>query len=60
MEFFKSIGMPVSLSDLGIHPTEEDIKALSLDATIQDTVKLSRIRPLEAADVNRIYQNALG
>ena len=60
VEFFKSIGMPVSLRDLGIDPTEEDLTALSLDATMQDTVKLSRIRPLEAADVNRIYQNALG
>ena len=57
--FFKSIGMPVSLSDLGINPTEKDLSALSLDATMQDTVKLSRIRLLEAADVNRIYQNAM-
>ena len=38
---------------------EKDLKALSLDATMQDTLKLSRIRPLEAADVNRIYQNAM-
>ncbi|WP_022766344.1 iron-containing alcohol dehydrogenase [Butyrivibrio sp. XPD2006] len=60
VEFFGSIGMPVSLRDLGIEPTEKDLSALSLDATMQDTVKLSRIRPLEAADVNRIYQNALG
>ena len=60
VEFFKSIGMPVSLKDLGINPTEEDLKALSLDATMQDTLKLSRIRPLSAEDVNRIYHKAIG
>jgi alcohol dehydrogenase YqhD (iron-dependent ADH family) len=51
--------MPVSLRDLGIDPTEEDLTALSLDATMQDTVKLSRIRPLDATDVKRIYHNAI-
>ena len=43
----------------GAANSEKDLSALSLDATMQDTVKLSRIRPLAAADVNRIYQNAL-
>ncbi len=57
--FFKSIGMPVSLSDLGIKPSDEDLKALSLDATMQDTVKLSRIRPLDAEAVEKIYRAAL-
>ena len=58
-DFFKSIKMPVSLRDLGIDPTEEDLTALSLDATMQGTVKLSRIRPLDATDVKRIYHNAI-
>ena len=58
-EFFRSIGMPTSLKQLGINITEEDIKALSLDATMNDTVKLSRIRPLDAAEVAKIYNYAL-
>jgi len=58
VSFFKKIGMPVSLKELGVMATEEDIKALSLDATMNDTVKLSRIRPLNAAMVERIYQKA--
>ena len=58
VEFFKSIGMPVSLSDLGIQATDEDFRALSLDATMNDTVKLSRIRPLDAAAVEKIYRAA--
>ena len=57
--FFRSIGMPVSLKELGVDPSEEDLEALSLDATMQGTLKLSRIRPLGAEDVNRIYKNAI-
>ncbi len=59
VEFFKSIGMPISLSDLGENIGDEDIKALSLDATMNDTIKLSRIRPLDAAEVEKIYRAAL-
>ncbi len=59
VDFFKSIGMPVSLRDLGIDPSDEDLEALSLDATMQGTVKLSRIRPLDASDVKNIYRAAL-
>ena len=59
VEFFKSIDMPVSLSGLGINPSDEDITALALDATMKDTVKLSRIRPLGAEDVAKIYRAAL-
>ena len=60
VEFFKSIGMPVCLKDLGIEPSDKDIAELSLDATMQGTVKLSRIRPLDPADVEKIYHSAMG
>lgn len=59
VDFFKSIGMPVSLKELGVNPSDEDISALALDATMQGTVKLSRIRPLDASDVEKIYRSAL-
>ncbi len=59
VEFFKSIGMPVSIHDLGVNPSDEEIRALSLDATMNDTVKLSRIRPLDAAAVEKIYKGAM-
>ena len=58
-EYFKSIGMPVSLSDLNISPSAEDLQALAMDATMNDTVKLSRICPLGAVDVLKIYQMAM-
>ncbi len=58
-EFFRSIGMPVSLSQLGVQPEEQERMELSLDATMGDTVKLTRIRPLGAKEVNEIYQMAM-
>ncbi len=58
VEFFASLGMPTSLRGLGIEPTDADFRALALDATMNDTVKLSRIRPLGAADVERIFKRA--
>ena len=59
VEFFRSIGMPTSLHELAIpNPSDEDLRALSMDATQQDTVKLSRIRKLGAQEVYEIYQMA--
>ena len=58
-EFFRNIGMPVSLSQLGVQPGEQERMELSLDATMGDTVKLTRIRPLGAKEVNEIYQMAM-
>lgn len=58
-EFFRSLGMPVSLTQLGVQPDEEALRHLSLDATIGGTVKLTRIRPLGAEQVNEIYRMAM-
>ncbi len=59
VDFFSSIGMPVNLQELNVGITEADMPQLSLDATLNDTLKLSRIRPLTAADAERIYRRAL-
>ncbi|MCR5732997.1 MAG: iron-containing alcohol dehydrogenase, partial [Lachnospiraceae bacterium] len=56
--FFREIGMPASLSELKVEPSDEDIKKLALDATMNDTVKLSRLRPLDAKAVEEIYRAA--
>ena len=56
--FFREIGMPVSLSDLGLDPTDDDIHALSLNATKHGTVKLSRIHPLTLAEAETIFRMA--
>ena len=57
--FFKSIGMPTNLNELGVDTSEEALEALSQDATMKDTMKLSRIRPLDAAEVKKIYKKAV-
>ncbi|WP_026524169.1 iron-containing alcohol dehydrogenase [Butyrivibrio sp. MB2005] len=57
--FFKSIGMPISLKGFDIDPTDDDLRALAMDATMNDSVKLSRIRPLDAEAVYKIYKGAL-
>ncbi len=58
VDFFKSIGMPTNLKELGVDPSDEDLRKLSLDATMNDTVKLTRIRPLDAEAVYNIYKNS--
>ena len=58
VEYFASIGMPTSLSELGVHPTAEEFRALALDATVNDSIKLSRVKPLGAAEVERIFRRA--
>lgn len=58
--FFREIGMPSSLHELGLDkPSDEEIRELALHATMDDTVKLSRIRPLSASDIEQIYRDAM-
>ena len=56
--YFRSIGMPVSLRELGLDPSEEDLQALARNATMNDTVKLSRLKPLGAAEALEIFRMA--
>ena len=57
-EYFSSIGMPTSLNELNVEPTEDDLRALALDATANGTLKLSRIKPLGVEEVERIFRRA--
>lgn len=57
--YFREIGMPTCLSELGVGTLDEEtMRALSLDATMNDTVQLSFIRKLKAEDVYQIYRMA--
>ena len=57
--YFEEIGMPTSISGLGIGVLEDEtLKELALDATMNDTVRLSLIRPLSAEDVLEIFRKA--
>ncbi|HBG76357.1 MAG TPA: NADH-dependent alcohol dehydrogenase, partial [Clostridiales bacterium] len=57
-KFFSEVGMPVSLHELGLSATEDDIKALALNATQGDTLKFSRLIPLGAKEIEEIYRMA--
>ena len=56
--YFESLGMPTSLGALGIDPKDDELRALALDATMNDSMKLSRIRPLGAAEIEAVFRNA--
>ena len=58
VEFFRSIGMPTNLNELNVGIAETDLHRLALDATVNDTLRLTRIRPLGAEAVERIYRRA--
>ena len=57
--FFRSIGMPTTLTELNVGISEADLPQLALDATANDTLQLSRIRPLDAKAVEAIYRRAI-
>ena len=58
-DYFREIGMPVSLSELGIGIQEEGVlRELAQDATRGDSVELSFIRKLKAEDVYQIFRMA--
>lgn len=56
--YFDSIGMPTTLHGLGIEPSDEDLRALAMNATANGSVTLSRIKPLGPAEVERIFRRA--
>ena len=57
--FFREIGLPVTVKELGVDPKEEDLKWLADEATRGDTVKLTKIRPLGYPEVLEIFRAAL-
>ncbi len=57
--FYRQIGIPASLSELGLtDPDDDTLRKLAMHATMNDTVKLSRIRPLSCDDIVEIYKMA--
>ncbi len=58
-DFFHTIGMPVTLSELiGRRPTEEEIAHMARMCTKDGTATLGAVRPLGLKDVETIYRNA--
>lgn len=58
VEFFSRIGMPVNLRELGVDPSDAEIRRMALHATGDGKLTLCRIKPLGTAEVEKIYRAA--
>lgn len=56
--FFTSIHMPTSLTELGVHPTEDQYWDMAKKCTKNDTKKEGALGQLTAADIYKIYKMA--
>ena len=56
--FFRSIGMPTNLKELGVSPTEEEFKLLAKNCAIAVGGKVGSAMPLYEADMEAIYRIA--
>lgn len=57
-DFFRSIKMPTSLSELGLTLTDEQIHELAFKCSFEDTRTIGMFRPLNLKDMEKIYQEA--
>lgn len=58
-DFFRSIDMPTSLTELGVHPTEEQIKELAQKCVFFGGRTIGGFKVLKAEDVEKIYRMAM-
>lgn len=58
-EFFLAIDMPISISKLGVSPTKEQIKELAWKCSFFGKRKPGGYRPLDIADMEKIFEAAL-
>lgn len=57
--YFKEIGMPVNLKEIGINEiTDEELMELAMDATMNGSMKLAKIKQLDVQDIYMIFKNA--
>ena len=57
-EFYRMIEMPTNMKELGIDPTDEQIKDMAMKATNHDTQQLGAFKKLSAKDLVEIYKTA--
>lgn len=57
-DFFRSIDMPTSLAELGIYPTEEQIREMSQKCVFFGKRTVGGFKVLKAEDIEKIYQAA--
>ncbi|MFI3237456.1 MAG: iron-containing alcohol dehydrogenase [Lachnospiraceae bacterium] len=57
-KFFGSIGMPISLTELGVSPTEEEFEEMGIKGTHFETKTIGSAKPLGKADIIAILKAA--
>lgn len=57
-EFFRSVHMPTSLSELGLTLTDEDVHHLAFQCSFQDTRTIGSFMQLNMKDMEKIYRLA--
>lgn len=58
-EFFSSIHMPVSITELGVEPTEDELEEMSEKASRGGEITLGCVKALNRQDIWEIYKAAL-
>ena len=56
--FFRSIHMPVSLTELGVQVSDEQIEELAYKCSFQETRTIGGVRALGRKDMEEIYRMA--
>ena len=57
-DFFRSIGMPTNLSELGVSPSEDDLKLLAKNCAVAVGGKVGSAMVLRESDMEAIYRLA--
>ena len=57
--FFREIGMPVSIKEMGITPSEEELGRLSLEASYFKTITITKIKPVDYEGIKEMYHMAM-
>lgn len=57
--FFKEIGMPTSIKEMGQNPSPKEIEYLAMDASANNTFNLTRIKDVRYPEVKEIFEMAI-
>lgn len=57
-DFFRSVAMPTTLTELGLNLTEEQIHTLAFKCTFEDTRTIGVFKQLNRKDIEKIYSMA--
>lgn len=58
-DFYRSIKMPISLEELGVKPTEEQLREMAEKCSFWGKRTIGGVKALDKEDMYRIYRNAV-